>query len=46
MLSKWLESELDGYVVYQLPETSAAMLGSKPRLNIAVQNDGLLFLPQ
>lgn len=46
MLSKWLESELDGYVIYQLPDSSFALLGSKPRLSIAVQNDGLLFLPK
>jgi hypothetical protein len=46
MLSKWLESELDGYVVYQLPASSEALLGHAPRLSIVVQNDGILFLPQ
>jgi hypothetical protein len=46
MLSKWLESELDGYVVYQLPASSGALLGHAPRLSIVVQNDGILFLPQ
>ena len=44
MLSKWLESELDGYVVYQLPEATRLALGNRPALTIQVQNEGLLFL--
>jgi hypothetical protein len=46
MLSKWLESELNGYVIYQLPEATKLALGSKPRISIQVQDDGLLFLPR
>ena len=46
MLSKWLESELDGYVVYPLPDSTRLLLGSKPALRIQVQDDGLLFLPR
>ncbi len=46
MLSKWLESELNGYVVYQLPEASRLALGSRPAMRIQVQNEGMLFLPR
>ena len=46
MLSKWLESELEGYVVYPLPDAARMALGSKPRMSIEIEEQGLRFLPR